>query len=80
MEITTKELRMQPGRIIDQAANGMEVIITYRGKPIVKIVPIKDKNKHEKKGDITIFGLWKDHDDINNIEEHVRELRKGRQF
>jgi prevent-host-death family protein len=80
MEITTKELRMQPGRIIDQAANGQIITVTFRGKPLVRIVPIKKKSKSSEKDGISIFGLWKNHDETQNVEEHLRDLRKGRQF
>ena len=34
MKITTKELRIQPGKIIDHVAKGHEVIITYHGKAL----------------------------------------------
>jgi len=79
MEITTKELRMQPGRIIDQAANGQEIIVTFRGKPLVRIVPFKKKSNTIGKDGASIFGLWKNHDEVTNVEEHIRKLRKGRQ-
>jgi prevent-host-death family protein len=80
MKITTKELRIQPGKIIDQVANGEEVTVTFRGRALAKIVPIKKKSKADEKEDISIFGLWKEHEDIENVEDYVRELRKGRQF
>ena len=80
MEITTKELRIQPGRIIDQVANGQEITVTFRGKALARIVPIKTKSKTSKKEEISIFGLWKNHEDSNNVEDYVRDLRKGRQF
>ena len=32
MEVSTKELRIQPGKIIDQVVNGEEVTVTFRGK------------------------------------------------
>jgi antitoxin (DNA-binding transcriptional repressor) of toxin-antitoxin stability system len=37
MEITTKQLRIQSGRIISQVNNGQEIIITYRGKACAKL-------------------------------------------
>ena len=80
MQITTKELRIQPGRIIDQVANGEEIIVTFRGKALARIVPINNKLKETKNDDISMFGIWKDHDDTITVEEHVRILRKGRQF
>jgi prevent-host-death family protein len=80
MEITTKELRIQPGRILDQVANGQEITVTFRGKALARIVPIKTKSKTPEEEEISIFGLWKNHEDLNNVEDYVRDLRKGRQF
>ena len=80
MEITTKELRIQPGRIIDQVAKGLEMTVTFRGKAVAKIIPLKDKSKIVEKEDVSIFGLWKDYGDTNKVEDYVRNLRKERQF
>lgn len=35
MEVTTKELRVYPGRILEQVLNGYEVTITFRGKRLI---------------------------------------------
>ncbi len=78
MEVTTKELRIQPGRIIDQVSTGQEVTITFRGKPLAKIVPYA--TVIEKNNTISMFGLWKNHEDDISVEEKVRDLRKGRVF
>jgi len=79
MKVTTKELRIQPGRIIDHVVKGQEVTITYRGKALAKIVPLhKDSSLPQNKD--TIFGLWKDHPSDKSVEEQVRDLRKGRVF
>jgi len=62
MEITTKQLRIQPGRIIAQVSKGQEITITYRGKPRAKIVPVVDKKsvKFDDTGGDDLFGIWKD--------------------
>jgi len=80
MEITTKELRIQPGKIIDQAANGQEIIVTFRGKALAKIVPLVNRTDSSGKEENSIFGLWKNHEDTRSVEESVRDNRKGRQF
>ncbi len=78
MQITTKELRLQPGRIIDQVANGQEVTVTFRGKALAKIVPIRKRAKKNDPTETSTFGLWKDHPPIQSVEEFVSNLRKGR--
>jgi len=80
MKITTKELRIQPGKIIEHVAKGQEVIITYRGKALAKIVPFKNEKTVDDRNEETIFGLWKDHPTDKSVEEQVRDLRKGRVF
>jgi prevent-host-death family protein len=81
MEITTKQLRIQPGRIITQVNNGQNIIITYRGKPCAKIVPITDRNiiDTEDPGN-ELFGIWKNRKDLENVGQYVRGIRKGRKL
>jgi len=79
MEITTKQLRLEPGRIISQAANGQEITITYRGKPCAKIVPFAGKKKPVSESEQDeLFGIWKNRADMSNVEQFVRNIRKGR--
>jgi prevent-host-death family protein len=78
MEISLKELRIQPGRILSMTEDGTEVVITVRGVPKAKIVPIKTKASKEGP-DTSSFGLWADHDDMDDVDGYIRNLRKGRQ-
>lgn len=77
MQVTTKELRIQPGKIIEQVVQGQEVTVTFRGKALARIVPISQT--HEE-NDTRLFGLWKSHGEAESVEEVVKNLRKGRQF
>jgi len=77
MEITTKELRIQPGKIIDQVVNGQEVTVTYRGEALVKIVSLKEQNKDiDKKWSERVW--WLDRPiymaEHNIIEESTEDL------
>ena len=81
MEITTKQLRIEPGRIIFRVAEGQEITVTYRGKPRAIIVPIvnkKDISFGEK--DDELFGIWKNRKDTENVERFIRNMRKGRKL
>ncbi len=80
MEVSTKELKIHPGKIINQVVNGQEITVTFRGKALAKIIPLKNKINSIENDEISFFGLWKDHDQRENVEVHVRKLRKGRQF
>jgi prevent-host-death family protein len=79
MEITAKELRGKPGQIIEQAARGTEVIITIRGKKMARLVPYRTEKARIENED-ELFGLWRDKEDIESVDDYVRSLRKGRAF
>ena len=78
MEVTTKELRIQPSKIIEQVSVGQEITVTYRGKPLAKIIPFQSLVSNEDES--TIFGMWENHSNNQSVEDEVRNLRKGRQF
>ncbi len=78
MKVTTKELRIQPGKIIDQVSVVEEITVTYRGKPLAKIIPFKPSIDTTDESEI--FGMWKNHKENEPVEDYVRELRKGRTF
>lgn len=80
MEVSTKELRIQPGRIIDQVVNGEEVTVTFRGKALARIVPMSSRESREEQDEPGIFGMWKDHDQVDSVESEVRTMRGGRTF
>ena len=75
MKATAKDLRFHSKELLDTVNRGEEVIITFRGKPCAKLVPFKEA---EKTKEDTLFGIWKDNDTVQNVEEYVRNLRKGR--
>jgi prevent-host-death family protein len=76
MKATAKDLRFHSKELIDSVSRGEEVVITFRGKPCAKLVPFQDlKNKT---GENKLFGMWKDNDTVDNVNEYVRKLRTGR--
>lgn len=84
MNITTKELRKEPGKMLKRVARGQEIIITYRGKKVAKLVSLDEQNKKVSTDKTSIknefFGLWKDHDNSLSVDETVRRMRAGRKF
>jgi len=75
MEVTAKDLRFKIKELFELLDKGKEVIITFRGKAKAKLTPLNSTN--EKK-EHQLFGIWKDRD--LNVDDYVRELRKGRNF
>ncbi len=78
MEVTTKELRIMPGKLLEQIHLGQEITVTYRGKRFAKIVPIDSFVKDEPGS--SIFSMWQDLCPGQTVDEQVRDIRKGRQF
>jgi len=77
MKATAKDLRFHSKEILESISRGEEVIITYRGKARAKIIPLEnnEKSKTEKN---ELFGIWQDNDNIKNVNQYLRRLRKGR--
>jgi prevent-host-death family protein len=82
MEISANELRGKPGRIIELAERGTDIVITLRGKKKARLIPYKPsvrENAPDYKAD-TIFGMWADKGDIENVDDYIQSVRKGRTF
>ena len=78
MEATSKDLRFHTKEILDAAMRGDGVVITYHGKPCAKIIPFTNKNQENKENDFC--GMWKDREDMNDVDNYIRQLRKRRSF
>jgi len=76
MKATAKDLRFHSKALIETVKRGEEIVITFRGKPCAKLVPFEEKRKIEIKNEV--FGMWKDNDLTENIDEYVRNLRRNR--
>ncbi len=78
MHATSKDLRFHSKELLDSVDRGEEVIITYRGKPRAKLIPIQNENNGYDEEENHLFGIWKDNKSVQNVDEYVREIRKGR--
>ena len=76
MKATAKDLRFHSKELLDTVNRGEEVVITYRGKPCAKLVPYLETTRKTSASEL--FGIWKDNDATENVDEYVRKLRKGR--
>ena len=76
MKATAKDLRFNSKGLLDAVNSGEEVVITFRGKPCAKLIPYREKNTDIIKNEL--FGIWKDNDMVQDIDEYVRGLREGR--
>ena len=76
MRATAKDLRFNSKGLLDAVNRGEEIIITFRGKPCAKLVPYTEKNEGTMKNQL--FGIWEDNDMVQDVDNYLRGLRKGR--
>jgi len=76
MKATAKDLRFHSKELLNTVNRGEEVVITFRGKPCAKLVPYGEAKDQNRKSEL--FGIWKDNNIVQNVNEYVRDLRKGR--
>ena len=76
MKATAKDLRFHAKELLDSVGRGEEVVITYRGRPCAKLVPYEEAG--EKEAEDELFGMWRDRNDMEDVDAYVRRLRKGR--
>ena len=76
MQATAKDLRVRVKELLETVIRGEEVIITHRGKPCAKLVPIDTKESNEEENEL--FGIWKDDKKSKDVDAYIRKIRKGR--
>ncbi len=72
MKATAKDLRFRSKELLNAVARGQEVVITYRGKPCAKLVPLTQASRG-KMEESPLFGMWKDHEETQEVEEYIDE-------
>ena len=78
MKATAKDLRFHSKELLDTARRGEEVLITYRGKPYAKLVPVTGELNLADSVKNNLFGIWSDYTETEDVVGYVDNLRKGR--
>lgn len=73
MKATAKDLRFKTKELLESVKRGEEVVITYRGKPCAKLIPISDER--ENREGHPLFGIWSDHEATKEVDGYVRTIR-----
>jgi prevent-host-death family protein len=76
MKISTKELRTHTKQMLDSVNRGEEVIITYRGHPKARVVPLDQGSGVAEETEL--FGIWRDYETSTDVESFMDELRRSR--
>ncbi len=80
MDATFLDLRKKPKKILSAIERNESVTLTYRGHKKAMIIPYNDSKGRPSISDCSAFGMWDDRDDLEDVEDFVRNLRKGRSF
>ena len=80
MNIAFSKLRENTKSILLAIERNESVILTYRGRKKAMIVPCANIGTRPSIKDCPAFGMWDDRKDMDNVEEYVKSLRKGRFF
>ncbi len=80
MEASTKDLRLHTRELISATDRGEQVIITFRGKPRARLVPLAQNSEDARSARNPAFGIWSNRGDDASVDEQVRQMRKARNF
>lgn len=80
MKVTTKDLRLHTRELISATDRGEQVIITFRGKPRARLVPLEQNSDKARSPQNPAFGIWSDRQALGSVDEQIRQLRKARRF
>lgn len=78
MKATTKDLRFHSKQLMDTVRRGEEVLITFRGKPYAKLVPLTGEPERTESEEHDLFGIWSDYYETAGVEEYVDKTRESR--
>jgi prevent-host-death family protein len=73
---TAKDLRQKTAALLDEVRTGQSIVITYRGKSIAVLAPVKKAER--KKLHPAGFGMWRDRKDMRSVEKWLSKLRQPR--
>ena len=75
MKTTAKSLRMDTKRILDAVERGEEVIVSKRGRPCARIVPVAKKATAKNMRNDELFGIWKENKVVQDVDAFIDSLR-----
>jgi len=76
--VSAKELHIHTADVLQAVEKGEEIVVTFRGTPHSKILPIKTRSL--KKTRLAAIGMWEDRDELVNPTAFVNRLREPRTF
>jgi hypothetical protein len=78
MKASILDLRRRMSEVLKSLERNEPVSILYRGKEKGVIYPTAPKDAQLSVEQHPAFGMWRDRDDLQDVDHVVRTLRKGR--
>jgi hypothetical protein len=78
MKASILDLRQRMGEVLRSLERNEPVSILHRGKEKGVIYPTGLRDDSMSVKEHPAFGMWKDRDDLRDVDQTVRNLRKGR--
>jgi hypothetical protein len=78
MRVTGVDLRRKARDVFAALDRNETVTLVYRGKVKGVIVPVSGAKAKLKCGDHPAFGMWRDREDMSDVEAYVRRIRRPR--
>ena len=81
MEASIVDLRRKMSQVLKALDRNETVTILYRGKKKAVMYPVgREPGKPEMDpADHPAFGMWRDREDMKDVDAYMRKIRKGRQ-
>jgi prevent-host-death family protein len=77
MEINIYAAKTQLSRLVEQVKAGEEVVITRRGKPVAKLIPVGDELPERKLGQLK-GKVWMSDDFDDPLPDDLLDLFEGK--
>lgn len=78
MKVSILDLRRRMGDVLRALEEDEPVTILHRGKEKGIIYPSPARQARSVVTEHPAFGMWRDRDDLQNVDQVVRNLRKAR--
>ena len=79
MKVTITDLKNNTDQLLKLAAGGKTIIITENGHEIAQLIPYSEalSDVIEENSADELFGMWRDRDDISDVNAYIRQIRKN---
>jgi prevent-host-death family protein len=81
MQATAIDLRFRARELLEAVRRGEQVLITYRGRPCARLVPLAsagDEPAAAREVTPPLFGIWADYSATRPVQRYVDGLRRKR--